>query len=530
MTFPTILAVANPVVRYFKLAFAEDPFRGLYHLNAFDLLVIVPYFAILLLLCFYGFHRYRILYLYHKYRRNIPPQPQPFAELPYVTIQLPLYNERYVVERLIDVVAQIDYPHERLQIQVLDDSTDETTAIARTCVARYARMGVPICLLHRDHRIGYKAGALAEGLRHARGEFIAIFDADFLPPSDFLHRTIHYFGDPAVAAVQTRWTYCNRHYSLLTEVQALLLDGHFVLEHGARHRAGLFFNFNGTAGLWRRAAIAAAGGWSHDTLTEDTDLSYRAQLQGWKFIYLPDVECPSELPVEMNAFKAQQARWAKGLMQTAKKILPRVLRAKLPWRVKLEAFWHLTGCICYPLMVTLSVVLLPAMIIRFYQGRVQMLYIDLPLFIVATCSVSTFYLAAQKQIYPRAWKRTFFFLPLLMAVGIGVALRNAKAVLEAIVGIESPFVRTPKYRIDSAPRRRQTWFAKVYRRRGGWIPLFELALGSYFLWATFYAVESGNYPTVPFLCIFLWGYLYTGVLSLLQPYLEWLGRLRPTAP
>ncbi len=524
MTLPSTLAAVNPVVRYFKLMFAEDPFRGLYHLNAFDVLVILPYFVILLVLCFYGFHRYRILYLYHKYRHNAPPQPQPFAQLPYVTIQLPLYNEQYVVERLIDTVVQIDYPRDWLEIQVLDDSTDETTAIADACVARYARMGVPICLLHRNHRTGYKAGALAEGLRHARGEFIAIFDADFLPPAAFLHRTIHYFTDPQVAMVQTRWTHVNRHYSLLTEVQAILVDGHFILEHGARYRAGLFFNFNGTAGLWRRSAIEAAGGWQYDTLSEDIDLSYRALLRGWKFLYLPEVECPAELPVEMNAYKAQQARWAKGHTQTAKKILPRVLRAKLPWRVKLEAVWHLTGCLCYPLMVSLSVLLLPAMIIRFYQGWVQVLYIDLPLFIAATCSVCSFYLAAQKQLYPRAWKRTFFFLPLLMAVGIGVALRNAKAVLEAIVGIQSPFVRTPKYHIA---QKHAPWFTKVYRRRGGWLPLFELALGSYFLWAIFYALESAHYPTVPFLCLFFWGYLYTGVLSLLQPYLERLARLRP---
>ncbi|MFQ5817717.1 MAG: glycosyltransferase [Terriglobia bacterium] len=537
MMFVQLAAAATPVLDYLRLFFQDDPFRGRYQLDAFDLLVVTPYFAILLVLSFYGLHRYRMVYLYSKHRAHRPPTPQPFTELPYVTIQLPLYNEQYVVERLLDIVSQLNYPHDRLDIQVLDDSTDATTEIARAWVARARTRGLPVRFFHRDHRRGYKAGALAAGLAQARGEFIAIFDADFLPPPDFLHRTIHYFTDPQLAMVQTRWTHINRHYSLLTEVEALLLDGHFVLEHGARSRAGLFFNFNGTAGIWRRAAIEAAGGWQHDTLTEDTDLSYRAQLLGWKFLYLPEIECPAELPVEMNAFKAQQARWAKGLMQTAKKILPRVLRAPLPWQVKLEAFYHLTGCISYPLMVALSLVLLPAMIIRFYQGWWQVLWIDLPLFLAATGSVSTFYLMAQKELYPHRWKRTFFFLPLLMAVGIGVAVRNATAVLEALLGIQSPFVRTPKYCIEAArPHTRpsgQPWFTKLYRPRAGWIPLVELALGSYFVWATFYAVQSAHYPSVPFLCLFLCSYLYTGVLSLAQPYLVWLasrGRLAWVRP
>ncbi|MFQ5663853.1 MAG: cellulose synthase family protein [Terriglobia bacterium] len=548
-TLSYAVAALNPLDRYLRFLLADDPFRDLYHPTAFDLLLLVPYFTILLTLCFYGLHRYRMIYLYKKYRHNQPPlaftpldsapgkrhgpQPSPLAAWPHVTIQLPLYNEKYVVERLLATVAAIDYPRDRLEIQVLDDSTDETVALARACVARHAAAGVSIRHIHRSHRTGYKAGALAAGLEQARGEFITIFDADFLPPADFLRRTLPYFADPKLAMVQTRWTYVNRHYSLLTEVQAILLDAHFVLEHGARSRAGLFFNFNGTAGVWRRAAIRAAGGWQHDTLTEDTDLSYRAQLQGWKCLYLPEVECPSELPVEMNAFKAQQARWAKGLMQTAKKILPRLWRAPLPARIKLEAFWHLTGCICYPLMVGLSALLLPAMIVRFYQGWWQVLWIDLPLFLAATCSVSSFYLVAQKELHPHNWTRTFFFLPLLMAVGIGVALRNARAVLEALCGIPSPFARTPKYHIEAS---RQPWYTTVYcatERR--WLPWLELGLGGYFLWATGYALSSENYATVPFLCLFLWGYLYTGLLSVAQPYwervggLHWPGRLRESA-
>ena len=520
--FASVLAALSPLERLVRVLFADDPFHGLYNLNAFDLLVMVPYFTVLSVLAFYGLHRYRMVYLYHRYRKNHVAAPQPLEDAPaaagrpHVTIQLPVYNEQYVVERLIDAVAAMDYPRERLEIQVLDDSTDETVEIARAAVERHARAGLNIRHLHRADRTGYKAGALAAGLKQAQGEFIALFDADFLPPADFLRRTLPCFADPAVGMVQTRWTYINRNYSLLTEVQAILLDGHFVLEHGGRSRAGLFFNFNGTAGVWRRAAIEDAGGWEFDTLTEDTDLSYRAQIRGWKFLYLPEVECPSELPVDMNAFKTQQARWAKGLIQTAKKMLPRVFRARVPRRVKFEAFYHLTGSICYPLMVVLSALVLPAMIVRFYQGWWQMLWIDLPLFLVATASVSTFYLTAQRELYPQRWRRTFFFLPLLMAVGIGLALRNARAVLEALWGVESPFVRTPKYSIEA---RREAWHTKVYRTADrNLLPWVELGLGGYFVWATLYALFNENYATVPFLCLFLWGYSYTGFLSLTQPY------------
>ncbi len=305
-----------------------------------------------------------------------------------------------MIERLIDAISRFDYPRELLDVQVLDDSTDETRQVASDCVDRYAAQGLPITYIHRTNREGFKAGALENGLRTSKGEFVAIFDADFVPEPDFLSRTIPYFmnpeGGPGIGMVQTRWTYLNSDYSLLTNVETILLDGHFVVEHGARSRRGTFFNFNGTAGVWRRIAIDQAGGWQHDTLTEDTDLSYRAQLKGWKFLYLPQIACASELPVDMNGFKAQQARWAKGLMQTAKKILPKVFRANVPWHVKAEAFFHLTANISYPLMVSLSTLLLPAMIGRFYQGGFQMLLIDLPLFLASTCSISSFYLVSQR--------------------------------------------------------------------------------------------------------------------------------------
>ena len=407
--------------QYIRQHFLDTTFRGLYHANAFDMALLVPYFIVLILLASYGMHRYVLVYLYYKHRKNrtVDP-PGHFSDLPRVTVQLPIFNEQFVVERLVDAVCRLQYPLEKLDVQVLDDSTDETQAVAQGLVERYAARGFPITYHHRDNREGFKAGALAEGMRTAKGEFIAIFDADFVPPEDFLLKTIHHFTDPKIGMVQTRWTHINRNYSFLTEVEAILLDGHFVLEHSGRARSGVFFNFNGTAGVWRRTAIEEAGGWQHDTLTEDTDLSYRAQLKGWKFVYLQDVECPAELPVEMTAFKTQQARWAKGLIQTSKKILPSVIKSDQPFRVKLEAWYHLTANLSYPLMVMLSVLLLPAMIIRFYQGWFQMLYIDLPLFMASTFSISSFYLVSQRELFPKTWPRALLYLPFLMALGIGL--------------------------------------------------------------------------------------------------------------
>ena len=487
----------------------------LYQLNAFDLSLLIPYFLVLTILAFYGFHRYILVYLYYRNRDRRATEPAArFTELPRVTVQLPLYNERFVVGRLIEAVCRLEYPADRLEIQVLDDSTDETVEVARAAVENARTRGHHISYLHRNNRHGYKAGALHEGMQAANGELIAIFDADFVPPPDFLLRTVHFFTDAHLGMVQTRWGYINRDYSWLTRVEAILLDGHFILEHGGRYRAGLFFNFNGTAGIWRRATIEDAGGWQHDTLTEDTDLSYRAQLQGWRFLYLPEVECPSELPVDMNAFKVQQARWAKGLIQTSRKILPRLLRRRdLSLHRKLEAWWHLTANISYPLMIVLCILLLPAMIVRFYQGWFQMLYLDLPLFIASTMSISSFYLAAQRELYPKAWKRALFSMPLVMAIGIGLTVTNTRAVMEALFGIRSPFQRTPKFRIES---RSDKVSGVAYGRKIGWSPLIELALGTIFAWVTWYAIQNENYLTVPFLLLFVCGYWITGLLSLFQ--------------
>ena len=495
----------------------DDTFTDIYRLQPFDYAILVPYFAILIILSFYGLHRYHMIRGYWKHRKAMPTEaPQRFEQLPRVTIQLPIYNEQYVVERLVEEVSKIDYPRELLQIQVLDDSTDETHPFAERLVAEYKAAGLPIEYIYRTDRRGYKAGALQNGLRTATGEIVAIFDADFLPPSDFLERTVHYFADPHVGMVQTRWGYVNRHYNVLTEVQAMLLDGHFVLEHVARSGGGRFFNFNGTAGILRRSMIEDAGGWQHDTLTEDSDLSYRAQLKGWKFVYVPSIECKSELPVETYGFQVQQSRWAKGLTQVAKKLLVPILKSDLPFKVKAEAFFHLTPNISYPLMIVVSALMLPVMIVRFYMGWFQMVVIDLPLIIASFWSISAFYVVAHRELFPYSWKRAFLFLPPLMAAGVALTIINSKAVLEALFGYQTGFARTPKYAIGSSQKIKLE--NVQYRRRSGWLPYAEIAVGTGFLAMTAFAVESFNYLAVPFLLLFVSGYYWAGFTTLWEEH------------
>jgi len=499
----------------------DDTFAGVHRLELFDWSLLIPYFLLLVILSVYGCHRYEMIRRYLKGKKNIPvTSPVRFEKLPRVTVQLPLYNERFVVERLIEEVSKLDYPKELLQIQVLDDSTDDTHAFTEALVRDYREAGVPIEYHHRTNRHGFKAGALQEGMRSATGELIAIFDADFIPPRDFLQRTVHYFADPGVGVVQTRWSYLNRHYSLLTEVEAMLLDGHFVIEHGARSGSGLFFNFNGTAGVLRARMIEDAGGWQHDTLTEDSDLSYRAQLKGWRFVYVPSIDCPSELPADTYGFQVQQSRWAKGLTQVAIKLLPQIFRAKIPLRAKMEAFFHLTPNISYPLMLIVSALMLPVMIVRFYMGWFQMLTIDLPLIIASFWSISAFYLAAQQQLYPKHWTRAILLMPALMAAGIALTIVNTKAVIEALFGIKTAFARTPKYAIgDGKVKVEQV----RYRRRSGWLPYAEIAVGSYFVYMVAFAIQTWNFPAVPFLLLFVVGYYWAGFSTLYQ---EWQGRLR----
>src|SRR3954452_14512697 len=411
-------------------------------------LLVAFYVMILLMVATYGFHRYILLYLYRKYKHNTYTPKADFAELPRITIQLPMFNEDSVAQRIINATCLIDYPLDKLEIQVLDDSTDHSADIAKAAVAAWAAKGYPIKYLHRTNRVGYKAGALAEGMKEATGDYIAILDADFVPPKDFLQNVVHYFTDDKVGMVQVRWDHLNRDASLLTKSQAIFLDGHFVIEHTARNRSGRFMHFNGTAGVWRRSCIVDGGGWEHETLTEDLDLSYRCQLKGWQFVSLPQFCAPAELPPEMVAFKQQAHRWTKGSVQTAIKLLAKVLRSKhLSYAIKTEAFFHLTNTLVYPLMVLLTLMIYPV----FYMYAPTIPYqaplkpglhhdpdwgsyiFSASLFVLATCSASTFFVFGQRELFGKktGWK-TILYLPFLMALGVGVGLNNARAVFEAI--------------------------------------------------------------------------------------------------
>src|SRR5437879_1744318 len=431
----------------------------------------ICYLSVLIGLSAYGIHRYFIIYLFLKNRKREPVPDRQFEQLPKVTVQLPIFNEIYVVERLLRSVSELDYPRELLQIQVLDDSTDDTREIVSLCADELRQDGFNVQRIHRIDRTGFKAGALAAGLEAAEGEFVCILDADFVPEPDLLKRTIHFFTDPKIGMIQTRWGHLNRGYSLLTRMQAIFLDGHLLLEQTARSRSGRFFNFNGTAGLWRRKCIEEGGGWQHDTLTEDLDLSYRAQLVGWKFLYLADVVTPAELPVDMNGFKSQQHRWTKGSIQTCKKLLPRICRSELPFAIKAEATGHLVSNFAYLLLACLCVLLHPSTGGP-QSGWFRTLLIDIPIFLTASVSVAVFYVCAQRELHPRTWMNQMLLLPFLLALGIGLSLNNARAFLEAIFTHKSDFTRTPKYGIE---RRSQTRRSCKYRPLKSTLPTAELA-------------------------------------------------------
>jgi len=474
-------------------------------------MLLALYLAVWVIFAVYGLHRIHLIRLFRRRDRDATPPPDP-REWPAVTVQLPIYNERYVVKRLIEAAAAIDYPRERLEIQVLDDSTDETRAIAAERVAALRAAGVDIVHLARESREGFKAGALQHGLERARGELLAIFDADFVPPPSILRAMVPYFQDPGVGVVQSRWQHLNEDYSALARAQGISLDGHFVIEHAARMSAGRFFNFNGTAGVLRRACVVDAGGWQSDTLTEDLDLSYRAQLRGWRFVFAPHVLCPSELPVEMNAFKAQQHRWVKGSIQVARKLLPQVWRAPVPLAVKVEATFHLTYNVAYVFLLLLSLIVYPVVLAR-YRGRsTGYTVLDTILFLVATTSVLVFYAYAQRETRPD-WKRRLRHLPFVMSLGMGLSVTNTRAVLEALAGHPSPFHRTPKFRIEG---RGDGWRGKRYRAPlNGWA-LIEIALGLYFAWTMVTLAHHRVYLPLPFFVLYLFGFLYVGILSLVH--------------
>lgn len=480
--------------------------------------LLTVYTLALVAVCMYGVHRYALVYLYYRYRRRAPKPAGRFAQPPHVTVQLPMYNEKYVAARVIEATCRLDWPRDKLQIQVLDDSTDETVAVASAAVERARRQGFDIELIHRDNRQGYKAGALANGLATAKGEFITIFDADFIPTPRILTESIPYFTDERVCAVQARWEHINRDDSLLTRTQALFLDGHFAIEHVARNRSGRFMSFNGTAGTWRTSAIVDSGGWRHDTLTEDMDLSLRAQIRGWKFVFLPELTAPAELPPEMNAFKAQQFRWTKGGAQTAMKMLPRVLLSDAPLKAKVEAFFQLTCFSVHALVLVLVTLLVPAMVCRSLPTFGQVGWrssFDVAVFALATMSGSVFYIASQYALF-RDWRSVVKYLPFLMALGVGVCLSNTKALVEAVLGRRTEFVRTPKYGAGSDQydaHRTEAEAARKPKRR--LLPYVELAFGLYMAGcAAFCLADPGTILAAPFLILFSVGFFYVGVLTL----------------
>jgi len=475
-----------------------------------DIVLISLYVTVLLCLAVYGFHRSTLVALYYRHKNNRPKPKDRFAELPHVTVQLPMFNEMYVAERLLEATARIDYPWDRLEIQVLDDSTDETKQICIDKVEELKGRGLDVAYIHRTNREGFKAGALEAGLNCAKGDFVLVFDADFVPNESILKETVHFFTDPEVGMVQVRWGHINRNYSALTQVQSVMLDGHFLIEHSARHRSGRFFNFNGTAGIWRKDAISTSGGWQHDTLTEDLDLSYRAQLEGWKFVYLPEILSPAEIPVEMNSFKSQQFRWAKGSIQVAQKLLPMVMKSEVSWKIKLEAFFHLTNNFAYPLLFLLSLLLLPNLLVRTNHGWREVLILDVPLFLGTTFSVAMFYLITQREEGHTSFWRSLGRIPLVLSLGIGLCVNQSRAVFEALRGKTSEFVRTPK---TGVVNKVEQWSKRKYKAGVSLVPYIEIAMGLYFLGAMAAAARGGHWVSMPFIFLFLMGYWYVGIAS-----------------
>ncbi len=485
--------------------------------DALDIYFMAVYFGILGLLSVYGVYRYRLVYLFLRYKNHRPHPKSRFVPgcLPRVTVQLPLFNEMYVAERLIEAVVNLEYPRELLEIQVLDDSTDDTQQIASAAVNKYFEQGFDIVYHHREDRVGFKAGALEAGLKKSSGEFVLIFDADFVPRPDCIRRMIDYFTDERVGMVQMRWSHINADYSLLTKVQAIMLDGHFIIEQVARNRCGGFFNFNGTAGIWRRETIEWSGGWQHDTLAEDTDLSYRAQLMGWHFVYLADDDVPAELPVEINAFKSQQRRWAKGVVQVGIKLFRRIwYDPRLSRRVKLEQFFRLTGNLAAPLVIVLALINFPILIVRYNQGLFHLFALDVPILTFSTLSVVVFYVVTQRYLHPDTWKQSLKYMPFVMSMGIALTFSNARAVIEAMLGVKTPFIRTPKYRIEDTHD--TTWVKKRYVPRRISLPWLELLFAAYFVFTIWFAIDSGIFGTLPFLMIYLCGYAYAAAMTFAQ--------------
>jgi len=479
-----------------------------------QIIIFVFYFFALTCLALFGLHKYFLLYTYKKHKNRIFSSPKTPTEWPEVTVQLPIFNERYVIKRLIKAAISLNYPKEKLHIQVLDDSTDSTIRLAKRLVGLLQKKGYRIEYINRPTNLGFKAGALKLGLEQSKSEFLAIFDADFVPHPDFLKKSIPHLMQPGIGMVQTRWGHINRKFSLLTRLQAIFLDAHFIIEHLARNRSGRFFNFNGTAGIWRRQAILDAGGWQHDTLTEDLDLSYRAQLKGWKFIFLPDVISPAELPIEMNAYKGQQYRWAKGSVQTALKLIPRIWRSNFPFFIRLEAIIHLSNNFAYLFMLVPALLMIPVVKYTAGTGKLWPTIAYFIMFFSATLSIMVYYSFAMKEAMGKRWPYVLF-LPLVMAMGIGLSLNNGRAALEALLHRQSDFKRTPKFGIKS---RKDSWRKKTYRTEKDYIFVLEFIIACYFTYGMFYFAAQGFYFSLPFFILFQMGFYYISISSFANQY------------
>jgi cellulose synthase/poly-beta-1,6-N-acetylglucosamine synthase-like glycosyltransferase len=480
-------------------------------------ITLAAYIVSLSILFFFGSHGFNMIYYYFKTfsLRTADLNVEDFflKEYPVVTVQIPLYNEQYVITRLIDSVLRMDYPKDKLEIQILDDSTDETSHIIDTHIKKYLDQGFDIKHIHRKKRDGFKAGALKAGLELSRGEYIAVFDADFIPRKKFLKRTIPYFyKDEKLGLVQTRWEHLNREYSLMTKTQAIALDGHFVIEQAVRNRAGFFINFNGTGGIWRKSCIIDAGNWEADTLTEDLDLSYRAQMKGWKFKYLINFTSPAELPSDINALKSQQFRWTKGAIETAKKIFPKVLKSKLPLRIKVQAFIHLYSNLAYPFILIAAILNLPVMLIKL-SGEYEIIFKFMSVFVFAFISSFLFYLYSQKDVY-HDWQKRIIYFPVFLAGSMGFSVNNTKAVIEGLLDKKSEFVRTPKYLIMN---KNDSWKGKSYVNKKLTLTTYiEALLAVYCFIGVIIAIATAQVAAVPFQLMFCGGFTTISVLSIRQ--------------
>lgn len=472
--------------------------------------ILFTYIGSLTILFTFGSHGLIMVYYYLKHKNKRDDFSGVLKEYPLVTLQLPIYNEMYVIERLIKAACEIDYPIDKLEIQVLDDSTDETVGIVDNIIKEYRLKGFDITHIHRNDRTGYKAGALKEGLKTAKGEFVGIFDADFIPRQNFLMIVLPFFNDPKIGMVQTRWEHLNRAYSLITQIQALALDGHFVIEQQVRNKADYFINFNGTSGVWRKECIFDAGNWEADTLTEDLDLSYRAQLKGWKFKYLTDFTTPSEVPSEINSVKSQQFRWTKGAIETAKKILFRVWKADLPFKHKVMSTFHLTNNIVFPFILLACLLNMPIVLIK-NTGQYDTYFAFMSVFVLAFIGSFLFYLFSQKDVY-EDWRTRILLFPVFMAGSMGFAINNTKAVFEALINKKSEFVRTPKYGIDGEAG---SWKDKKYVHKKIKISvIFELLLALYSLAAVVVSLVTLQISAIPFQLMFTFGFGLVAYLSI----------------